>query len=117
MERLDLISLSQLDFEALDRKTFPAVDLARAALRAGDGAPIVLNCANEGAVAAFLAGQCRFLDISSIVETALERFLTGPMACQDCDNLGAILAIEAEAKRLTGELLREVQSQTQERTA
>ena len=117
VERLDLISLSQLDFEALDRKTFPAVDLARAALRAGDGAPIVLNCANEGAVAAFLAGQCRFLDISSIVETALERFLTGPMACQNCDNLGAILAIDAEAKRLTGELLREVQSQTQERTA
>jgi 1-deoxy-D-xylulose-5-phosphate reductoisomerase len=117
VQRLDLIALSQLDFEALDTETFPAVNLSRAALRAGNGAPIVLNCANEGAVAAFLAGQCRFLDISSIVETALERFLTGPMACQDCDNLGAILAIEAEAKRLTGELLKEVQSQTQERTA
>ena len=117
VKRLDLIALSQLDFEALDTETFPAVNLSRAALRAGNGAPIVLNCANEGAVAAFLAGQCRFLDISSIVETALERFLTGPMACQDCDNLGAILAIEAEAKRLTGELLNEVGSQTQERTA
>ncbi|MEL6756593.1 MAG: 1-deoxy-D-xylulose-5-phosphate reductoisomerase [Pseudomonadota bacterium] len=114
---LDLIALGQLDFEALDSDVFPSVELSRRALRSGCGAPTVLNCANEGAVAAFLAGQCRFLDISWTVETALERFLNGPMACQDCDNLEAVMAIEAEAKRLTGALLDEVQSQTQERTA
>ncbi len=114
---LDLIALGQLDFEALDSAVFPSVELSRRALRSGCGAPTVLNCANEGAVAAFLAGQCRFLDISWTVEAALERFLTGPMACQDCDNLEAVMAIEAEAKRLTGALLEEVQSQTQERTA
>ena len=114
VERLDLIALSRLDFEALDAETFPAVSLTRSALRAGRGAPTVLNCANEGAVAAFLAGQCRFLDISWIVEAALEQFLAGPMACQDCDSLEAVFAIEAEAKRLTGALLEEAQSQTQE---
>ncbi|MEO1323262.1 MAG: 1-deoxy-D-xylulose-5-phosphate reductoisomerase, partial [Pseudomonadota bacterium] len=70
VEPLDLIALGQLDFEALDSDLFPAVNLARAAVNAGRGAPTVLNCANEGAVAAFLAGQCRFLDISWIVETA-----------------------------------------------
>lgn len=117
VERLDLIGLGRLEFEALDSTNFPAVELARAALRAGRGAPTVLNCANEGAVAAFLAGQCRFLDISWVVEKALQRFLSGPMACQDCDNLEAIMTIEAEAKRLTGALLQEVQSQKQERIA
>ncbi|MHA7900549.1 MAG: 1-deoxy-D-xylulose-5-phosphate reductoisomerase [Henriciella sp.] len=117
VEALDLIALSKLDFEALDSENFPAVGLARQALRAGCGAPTVLNCANEGAVAAFLAGQCRFLDISWVVEAALQRFLSGPMACQDCDNLEAVMAIQAEAKRLTGALLEDVQSQTQERTA
>jgi len=117
VEPLDLIALSQLDFEALDAEKFPAVDLARHAVKTGKGAPTVLNCANESAVAAFLAGQCRFLDISCVVETALERFLNGPMACQDCDNLEAILAIEAEAKRLTGALLEEVECQQQERRA
>ena len=117
VERLDLIALGQLDFEALDSVRFPSVDLCRRALRTGGGAPIVLNCANEGAVAAFLAGQCRFLDISWIVESALEAFLTGPMASQDCNHLEAILAIQSEAKRLTGALLADVHSQMQEHTA
>lgn len=117
VERLDLIALSQLDFEALDSKRFPAVSLCRHALRVGGGAPIVLNCANESAVAAFLAGQCRFLDISWIVDSALERFLSGPMACQDCENLEAIMAIESEAKRVSQDLLRQVQGETEEQTA
>ena len=117
VEPLDLIALGKLDFESLDSERFPAVQLARQAVMAGNGAPTVLNSANEGAVAAFLAGQCRFLDISWVVETALERFLNGPMACQDCDNFESILAIEAEAKRLTGALLEEVECQKQERRA
>ena len=117
VEPLDLIALSQLDFEPLDSSKFRSVELSRQAVRAGRGAPTVLNCANEGAVAAFLAGQCGFLDISWAVETALERFLNGPMACQDCDNLESILAVEAEAKRLTGALLEEVACQNEERRA
>ncbi len=117
VQKLDLIGLSQLDFEALDEDRFPAIELCRKALRAGRGLPTVLNCANEGAVAAFLAGQCRFLDISWIVETAMEQFLNGPMACQDCNNFEAILAIEAEAKRLTEALLLTVQRLKQEQTA
>jgi len=117
VERLDLVALSRLDFEALDAAKFPAVDLSRQAMRLGSGAPIVLNCANEGAVAAFLTGQCGFLDISWIVETVMDRFLGGPMSCEDCENLEAILAIQSEAERLTGALLEEVKSQKQERTA
>ncbi len=117
VDRLDLVALSQLDFEAPDSARFPAIELARTAMRTGKGAPIVLNCANEGAVAAFLSGQCGFLDISWIVEAVMERFLSGPLACEDCESLDAILAIQAEAERLTGALLDEVKCQMQERTA
>src|SRR4249919_3303228 len=52
--RLDLVSLARLDFEAPDPERFPALSLARECLRAGGGAPTLLNAANEVAVAAFL---------------------------------------------------------------
>jgi 1-deoxy-D-xylulose-5-phosphate reductoisomerase len=54
-------------FEPLDGVTFPAVELARTAGRAGGTAPAVLNAANEEAVAAFVAGRIGFLGIVDIV--------------------------------------------------
>jgi len=72
-QRLDLASIARLDFEAPDLDRFPALRLARAALETGGAAPIVLNAANEIAVARFLAGQLRFPDIVAQVAEALER--------------------------------------------
>jgi 1-deoxy-D-xylulose-5-phosphate reductoisomerase len=70
-QRLDLASIARLEFEAPDLKRFPALRLAREALEAGGAAPIVLNAANEVAVASFLAGEIRFPDIAGLVEDAL----------------------------------------------
>jgi 1-deoxy-D-xylulose-5-phosphate reductoisomerase len=70
-QRLDLGTIARLDFEAPDLERFPALRLAREALEAGGAAPIVLNAANEGAVASFLAGQIRFTDIARLVQEAL----------------------------------------------
>ena len=70
-ERLDLASIARLEFEAPDLERFPALRLAREALEAGGPAPIVLNAANELAVASFLGGDIRFPDISRLVEEAL----------------------------------------------
>jgi 1-deoxy-D-xylulose-5-phosphate reductoisomerase len=64
LPRLDLAALGQLDFEAPDRKRFPCLDLAHAALRADEAAPAVLNAVNEVAVAAFLEGRIRFPTIA-----------------------------------------------------
>ena len=69
--RLDLTSIARLDFEAPDLDRFPALPLAREALEAGGAAPIVLNAANEIAVAGFLAGHVRFPHIAEIVQQAL----------------------------------------------
>jgi 1-deoxy-D-xylulose-5-phosphate reductoisomerase len=71
-QRLDLASIARLDFETPDLTRFPALRLAREALEAGGAAPIVLNAANEVAVAGFLAGRLRFLEIAEFVEKALE---------------------------------------------
>jgi 1-deoxy-D-xylulose-5-phosphate reductoisomerase len=72
-QRLDLASIGRLDFEAPDLDRFPALRLARAALEAGGAAPIVLNAANEIAVARFLGGEIRFPDIVRLIGEALER--------------------------------------------
>ena len=46
---------------------------AEAAMRRGEGAPCVLNAANEVAVEAFLADRIGFLDIARVVEATLAR--------------------------------------------
>lgn len=94
-DRLDLIKAGRLDFQAPDPVRFPALTLAREALRAGGAAPTVLNAANEVAVAAFLQGRIGFLDIVRVVERTLGRCLF-PSAATLADLMGA----DAEARRL-----------------
>ncbi|MEO8141329.1 MAG: 1-deoxy-D-xylulose-5-phosphate reductoisomerase [Sphingomicrobium sp.] len=72
-EPLDLIAIASLTFEAPDPTRFPALRLARAALESGKGEAIVLNAANELAVAAFLDRRIAFGDIAATVERAIEQ--------------------------------------------
>jgi 1-deoxy-D-xylulose-5-phosphate reductoisomerase len=99
--RLDLGAIAQLTFEAPDIERFPALRLARAALRMGQGAPTALNAANEVAVAAFLGGRrLGFLDIAATVEATLERVsLATPRSIQD------VLALDAEARRVASAVI------------
>ena len=71
-QRLDLAVIRRLDFEAPDHDRFPALRLAREALEEGGSAPIVLNAANEVAVASFLGGAIRFPEIVKIVGESLQ---------------------------------------------
>jgi 1-deoxy-D-xylulose-5-phosphate reductoisomerase len=75
MERLDLAKIGRLDFLPPDPDRFPALRLARVAVSEGGGAPIVLNGANEVAVAAFLQRRIGFLTISEVSGQVLEEFL------------------------------------------
>jgi 1-deoxy-D-xylulose-5-phosphate reductoisomerase len=71
-ERLDLVKVGSLDFEAPDLERFPALALAQEALRVGGARPAILNAANEFAVEAFLLGEIGFLDIASIAAETLQ---------------------------------------------
>ncbi len=92
--RLDLAALGRLEFAEPDPIRFPALRLARDALRAGGGAPTILSAANEVAVEAFLARRLAFTDIAALVETVLER-----IGHQPADSLGAVLDLDAVARR------------------
>lgn len=70
-KRLDLIDLGALRFEAPDTGRFPCLALARRAGEAGGRAPIVLNAANEVAVAALLDGRLSFAALPGLIEAAL----------------------------------------------
>ena len=67
VQPLDLFQTAQLHFEAPDLDTFRGPAFAYEALRAGGSMPTVLNAANEKAVALFLAGKIRFLEIYDII--------------------------------------------------
>jgi 1-deoxy-D-xylulose-5-phosphate reductoisomerase len=103
-ERLDLLKLGTLSFEAPDETRFPALRVAREALRTGGSAPAVLNAANEVAVEAFLKRRIGFAEIADMVgecvEAAHERGLTRPSA-----SLSDILTVDAEARVLAHSLL------------
>lgn len=72
-----------LNFFAPDENKFPAPKLAKAALAAGGNAPIVLNAANEAAVALFSERKIPFTGIVSAVEHALETEPVAPVKTVD----------------------------------
>jgi 1-deoxy-D-xylulose-5-phosphate reductoisomerase len=86
--RLDLAALARLE-------QFPALLLARDALRAGGGAPTILNAANEVAVAAFLQRRIGFLDIAATVARVLDTM--GAMAAGTLDE---VIALDRDARRV-----------------
>ena len=73
---LDLAAVGTLTFENVDDEAFPALTLARRALRVRSGMCVVLNGADEEAVALFLGGKCRFTDITAAVAHAMDEHLT-----------------------------------------
>ena len=97
---LDLFAVARLDFEAPDEERFPCLRLARQAAEAGNSAPAMLNAANEVAVAAFLDGRVRYLEIASIIEEVLN---LEPVVA--LDNLDAVFAADATARTLAGQWL------------
>jgi 1-deoxy-D-xylulose-5-phosphate reductoisomerase len=93
-ERLDLVAIGALDFEAPDLQRFPALALARQALADGGAKPAILNAANEIGVAAFLEGRIGFLDIAALVGEVLSGY--SPAAPSSIDE---VLEIDREARR------------------
>ncbi len=88
-DRLDLTRVGALTCEEPDGERFPCLALARRALLEGGCAPVILNAANEVAVAAFLDGGIRFTQIPELIAEALARVparaLDGIDTCVDVD--------------------------------
>lgn len=92
--RVDLVKLSQLTFEAPRERDFPCLGLARRALCAGGSHTVVLNAANEAAVALFLEGRLPFMGIAATIEAALCAH-----AGEALPDAAAILDLDARVRR------------------
>lgn len=94
-KRLDFYQLSNLTFEKPDLDTFTGLKMAMEAMKRGGNIPTAYNAANEKAVALFLDGNIRFLEIPEIINACMEQcsFVENP-------NVEEILKTEAEVYAL-----------------
>lgn len=70
--RYDFRKMNTLSFEEPDVKTFRNLLLAQEALNKGGNLPCIMNAANEIAVYAFLRNRINFLDMTNVIEKAME---------------------------------------------
>jgi 1-deoxy-D-xylulose-5-phosphate reductoisomerase len=99
IKRLDLSAVPDLTFEEPDEVRFPALRLAKDALKAGGAAPTVLNAANEIAVEAFLDRAIAFPSIAAAVEQTLSKAsaeLSGILP----DSLEAVMELDKRAREI-----------------
>ncbi|HEX6475383.1 MAG TPA: 1-deoxy-D-xylulose-5-phosphate reductoisomerase [Candidatus Limnocylindria bacterium] len=89
-----------LEFLALDEARYPAYAAVRHAAAEGGNRGVILNAADEVAVAAFLAGGLPFTGIGEIIGHAVDRWGTDEEPALD-----GILALDAEVRSaLTAQL-------------
>ncbi len=98
---LDLVKAAPLEFLLPDRRRFPCLDLAYRALRGESGLAVVLNAANEVAVAAFLAGGLGFVQIAEVIERAMDAHAPAPVR-----SLADVRAADLWAREYAQELVR-----------
>ena len=91
---------NQLSFDEPDLKTFRNLQLATDAMNRGGNAPCVLNAANEIAVYAFLKNRIGFLDMTELIERAMDKipFIAHP-------TLDDYFETDGEARNFTASLI------------
>jgi 1-deoxy-D-xylulose-5-phosphate reductoisomerase len=97
---LDLCQVGRLTFETPDLERFPGLALGYAAARTGGTMPAVLNAANEMAVAAFLNGRLKFMDIPKTVAATMEAHQQQPLT-----SLEQVLAVNRWARDFANGLI------------
>lgn len=98
VKRLNLVEIARLDFEAVDLKRFPCLQLAYEAISAGGSATTILNAANEVAVQAFLEQRIGYTAIPEVIEKTLSTLNNRP-----AESLETILEVDAESRALASE--------------
>jgi len=103
LPRLDLVRAGRLEFDEPDHDRFPCLRLAYRALREGATCPVVLNAANEVAVAAFLDGRLGFTMIPAVIEGVMNDH-----RLESVSSVDVVRRVDAWAREraaaLTGEL-------------
>ena len=90
---LDLARAGRLDFDVPDTQAFPCLRLAYRALETGGSLPVVLNAANEVAVALFLDRKLTFTGIPEVIEQAMDAHQPSEVS-----SLAAVRAVDRWAR-------------------
>ena len=101
---LDLARVRRLDFEVPDTDAFPCLRLAYRALEAERSLPVVLNAANEIAVALFLDGKLGFTSIAGVIDRTM-----GAHQPAEVGTLAAVRAVDHWAREHAREIARELE--------
>ena len=101
---LDLVGAGRLEFDAPDTAAFPCLRLAYRALEAERSLPVVLNAANEIAVAQFLDRRLGFRAIPQIIETTMNAHRPAEVA-----TLSAVREVDRWAREYAQEIARAVE--------
>jgi len=101
VEPLDIFEVAKLEFEKPDFDHFPCLRLCFEAIRAGGTASIVLNAANEVAVAAFLERQISFTAIAALIEETLSKATIS----ENVNTIEHILAADQDARIIINECM------------
>jgi 1-deoxy-D-xylulose-5-phosphate reductoisomerase len=99
VQKLDLTEIAKLTFFAPDMERFPALALAREALRSGGAHPAILNASNEIGVEAFLDKRLPFTGIAELVGDAMQTVNAGVAKTID-DVIALDLDVRAQAREL-----------------
>ena len=105
--KLDLAKIGSLTFEKPDLDRFPALGLAWAALRTGNGATTVLNAANEIAVAEFVNRKIGFPGIAALVDATLNAAAKKGVM-REPQSIAEALAVDHDLRCLAKDLLPEI---------
>jgi 1-deoxy-D-xylulose-5-phosphate reductoisomerase len=81
--RLNLTAIGPLEFQKPDTERFPCLGLAYRALEAGPSHAVVLNAANDVAVACYLDERISFLAIPRVIEQAMDAHAAVPVGTLD----------------------------------
>ncbi len=104
VEPLNIFDVAKLEFEQPDLDRFPCLRLCYEAIKMGGSATIVLNAANEVAVAAFLDDKIGFTDIAKLIEQTLNL----ADITEDVSSVELILEADALARTITNKCIAEM---------
>ena len=97
---LDLTRAAALEFHAPAWDDFPCLRLAYRALEAERSLPVVLNAANEVAVASFLEGRLGFTAIARVIAETMDAHVPSPT-----DTLDAVRRIDRWARHYAADTI------------
>jgi len=92
VNRIDLAQIGSLEFRPIDAARYPIWEIKNDLLKT-PARGVIVNAANEAAIERFISGEIRFVDISTMILNAYNRFSGTP------ESIEAVFSLDEEIRR------------------